>query len=36
VIETCRRQNRDVFAWMTTTVQAHFAGQSTPSLLSEV
>jgi len=36
VIETCRRQNRDVFAWMTTTVQAHFAGQSTPSLLSKV
>lgn len=36
VIETCRRQNRDVFAWMTTTVQAHFAGQPAPSLLSEV
>jgi len=35
VIETCRRQNRDVFAWMTTTVQAHFASQPTPSLLSE-
>lgn len=35
VIETCRRQNRDVFAWMTTTVQAHVAGQPTPSLLSE-
>lgn len=35
VIETCRRQNRDVFAWMTTTVQAHFAGQPTPSLLSK-
>lgn len=36
VIETCRRQNRDVFAWMTTAVQAHIAGQPTPSLLSEV
>jgi len=33
VIETCRRQRRDVFTWMTSAVQAHLAGQPTPSLL---
>jgi transposase len=33
VIETCRQQSRDVFAYVTASVQAHFAGQPTPSLL---
>jgi transposase len=33
VIETCRRQKRNVYAWLTGAVQAHIAGQSTPSLL---
>jgi transposase len=33
VIETCRRQQRNVYAWLTETVQAHLAGQPTPSLL---
>ena len=33
VIETCRQQTRDVFAYVTAAVQAHFADQATPSLL---
>lgn len=33
VIETCRRQDRDVYAWMVDAVQAHFHKQSAPSLL---
>jgi transposase len=33
VIETCRRQKRNVYAWLTDAVQAHLAGQPTPSLL---
>jgi transposase len=33
VIETCRRQRRNVFTWMTEAVQAHLNGQSAPSLL---
>jgi transposase len=33
VIETCRRQDRDVFAWLIDAVQAHFNHQPTPSLL---
>jgi transposase len=36
VIETCRRQKRNVYAWLTEAVQAHLAGQSTPSLLPGV
>ena len=32
-IETCRRQSRNVFAYVTAAVQAHCAGQMTPSLL---
>jgi transposase len=36
VIETCRQQSRDVFAYVTAAVQAHFADQPTPSLLPEV
>lgn len=32
VIETCRRQQRDVFAWLAHTVQAHLNGNA-PSLL---
>jgi transposase len=34
VIETCRQQQRPVFAYLAHTVAAHFAGQPTPSLLS--
>jgi transposase len=33
VIDTCRRQNRDVFAWLVQAVQARLAGQACPSLL---
>lgn len=33
VIETSRRQRRDVFAWLTETVQAHIEGRHGPSLL---
>jgi transposase len=36
VIETCRRQSRDVFPWLVTAVQVHYNGQHTPSLLSTV
>lgn len=36
VIETCRRQDRDVFAWLTQAVQAHLADRPTPSLLPGV
>jgi transposase len=32
VVETCRQQSRPVFAFLTETLQAHFARQSTPSL----
>jgi transposase len=33
VIETCRRQRRNTFAWLTDTVRAHQNKQPTPSLL---
>lgn len=33
VIETCRRQDRDVFEWLTAAVQARLANRPTPSLL---
>lgn len=33
VIETCRRQRRDVYAWLVGAVQATMNGQPTPSLL---
>ena len=33
VLETCRRQDRDVFAWLTEAVQARRADRPTPSLL---
>jgi transposase len=33
VIETCRQQERDVFAWLVGAVQSHLAGQRTTSLL---
>jgi transposase len=33
VIETCRQQSRNVFAYVTAVVQAHCADQPTPSLL---
>jgi transposase len=36
VIETCRQQHRNVFAYLTAAVQAHLAGQPAPSLLPEV
>ena len=36
VIETCRQQSRDVFAYVTAAVQAYFADQPTPSLLPGV
>jgi transposase len=35
VIETCRQQSRNVFAYVSVTVQAHFARQRIPSLLAE-
>ncbi len=34
VIETCRQQSRDVFAYVTQAVEAHFANEVCPSLLS--
>ena len=34
-IETCRQQSRNVFTYVTASVQAHLAGQLTPSLLAE-
>jgi transposase len=33
VIETCRQQDRDVFAWLVQAVQAHLTGRPTPSLV---
>ncbi len=33
VIETCRRQDRDVLAFVTKAVERHFAHQPAPSLL---
>jgi hypothetical protein len=33
VVETCRRPSRDAYAWLTTAIEAHLAGQPTPSLL---
>jgi transposase len=36
VIETCRRQCRNVFSWLVATVQAHYNGQHMPSLLPAV
>jgi transposase len=36
VIETCRRQSRNVFSWLIATVQAHYTGQYVPSLLASV
>jgi transposase len=34
VIETCRQQKRDVYAWLADAVHAHLAGRPAPSLLS--
>ena len=34
VVETCRRQQRNVLAWMVEAVEARFAGNAAPSLLS--
>ena len=36
VIETCRQQHRNSFEYLTAAVQAHLAGQPTPSLLPGV
>jgi hypothetical protein len=36
VIETCHRQSRNSFEYLTAAIQAHFAGQPTPSLLAGV
>jgi len=36
VIETCRQQGRNVFAFLTNAVEAHLAHQVAPSLLSRV
>ena len=33
VIETCRQQNRDIFAYVTEADQSHFHGYPTPKLL---
>lgn len=33
VVETCRRQSRNSYAWLTTAIEAHLAGKPTPSLL---
>jgi len=36
VVETCRRQKRNVLSWMVEAVEARFAGKTAPSLLSGV
>jgi hypothetical protein len=36
VVETCRRQQRNVLCWMVEAVEASFAGKTAPSLLSGV
>lgn len=36
IVETCRRQSRNSFEYLTAAMQAHFAGQPAPSLLAGV
>jgi transposase len=36
VVETCHRQSRNSFEYITSAIQAHFASQPAPSLLSGV
>lgn len=36
VVETCHRQSKNSFDYLTAALQAHFAGQPTPSLLPDV
>jgi len=36
VVETCHRQSRNSFVYLTAAMQAHFAGQPAPSLLPRV
>ena len=36
IVETCHRQSRNSFEYLTAAMQAHFAGQPAPSLLSGV
>ncbi len=35
VVETCRRQSRNTFVWLSDAVEAHLAGQPAPSLLPD-
>ena len=34
VVETCRRQKTNAYAWLTRAVHAHFSGQKCPSLIT--
>jgi transposase len=36
VVETCRQQSRNTFAYLTAAIEAHFAHQPAPSLVPEV
>jgi transposase len=36
VIETCHKQSRNSFEYLTTAIEAHFAGKPTPSLITRV
>jgi transposase len=36
IVETCHRQSRNSFQFLTTAIQAHLTAQPTPSLLSEM
>lgn len=36
VVETCHKQSRSSFEYLTETIQAHFSGQMLPSLLNGV
>jgi hypothetical protein len=36
VVETCHRQSRNSFAYLTAAIEAHYAGQPAPSLLAGV
>jgi hypothetical protein len=36
VVETCRRQQRNVFSWLVDAVETRFAGRTAPSLSTGV
>jgi transposase len=36
VVETCRRQSRNTFGWLSTAIECHLDGQPAPSLLPSV